>query len=203
MGRYKDYRREPKRDGYDDDQGSEHPPFGGRPNHPSPLAPRASKPVEAVVKRFNAEKGFGFVSVVGGPDAFLHIRQLEAAGHSSVPEGARVKVRIGQGQKGPQVAEVLEVNLRAAPSGTSAGRRPAMQSQVRGQTRESTGTVKMYTAEKGFGFVRQEGGGQDVFVHATTLARAGLSRLVEGQRVRMQIEQGQKGLQAQTIEILD
>jgi CspA family cold shock protein len=203
MGRYKDYRRELKRGSYDDDQGSEHPPFGGRPNHPSPLAPRASKPVEAVVKRFNAEKGFGFVSVVGGSDAFMHIRQLEAAGHSSVPEGARVKVRIGQGQKGPQVAEVLEVDLRAAPSGTSAGRRPAIASPVLGPTTESIGTGKVYTAQKGVGFVRQDGGGQDVFVHATTLARAGLSGLVEGQRVRMQIDQGQKGLQAQTIEILD
>ena len=49
---------------------------------------RASEPVEAIVKWFNAEKGFGFVAVVGGSEAFIHIRQLEAAGHSSVPEGA-------------------------------------------------------------------------------------------------------------------
>ena len=46
-------------------------------------------------------------------------------------------------------------------------------------------------------------GGKDVFVHATALARAGLSGLAEGQRVRMQIGQGQKGLEAQTIELLD
>jgi len=43
----------------------------------------------AIVKWFNAEKGFGFIAVAGGSDAFMHIRQLEAAGHSSVPEGAR------------------------------------------------------------------------------------------------------------------
>jgi cold shock CspA family protein len=52
-------------------------------------------------------------------------------------------------------------------------------------------------------FVGQNGGGKDVFVHATALARAGLSGLAEGQRVRMQIGQGQKGLEAQTIELLD
>ena len=61
----------------------------------------------------------------------------------------------------------------------------------------------MYTADKGFGFVGQDGGGKDVFVHATALARTGLSELAEGQRVRMQVGQGQKGLEAQTIELLD
>jgi CspA family cold shock protein len=83
-----------------------------------------------------------------------------------------------------------------------AERRPAT-SQVVGSTTESIGTVKMYKADKGFGFVGQDGGGKDVFVHATALARAGLSGLAEGQRVRMQVGQGQKGLEAQRIELLD
>ena len=95
MGRYKDYDRAPKRGGYDDDQKSDDRTSAVRPNYPSPSATRASGSVEAIVKWFNAEKGFGFVAVAGGSEAFLHIRQLEAAGHSSVPEGARVKVRIG------------------------------------------------------------------------------------------------------------
>jgi cold shock CspA family protein len=79
----------------------------------------------------------------------------------------------------------------------------ASRSQVIGEVVESIGTVKVYKSDKGFGFVCQDGGGKDVFVHATALARAGLSGLVEGQRVRMQIGQGQKGLEAQTIELLD
>jgi cold shock protein len=82
-------------------------------------------------------------------------------------------------------------------------RRPATASQVLGSTTESIGTVKIYKAEKGFGFVGQDGGGKDVFVHATALARAGLSGLAEGQRVRMLVGQGRKGLEAQTIELLD
>ena len=203
MGRYKDYDREPKRGGYDDDQKSNDRASGGRPNYPSPSASQASGSVEAIVKRFNAEKGFGFVAVVGGSEAFMHIRQLEAAGHSSLPEGARVKVRIGQGQKGPEVTEIIEVDLSTVPLESSAERRPATRSQVMGQVKESLGTVELYKADKGFGFVGQDGGGKDVFVHATALARAGLSGLAEGQRVRMQIGQGQKGLEAQTIELLD
>src|SRR5712671_4190048 len=80
MGRYKDYDRDPKRGGYDDDQRSDDRASGVRPSYPSPSAAQASEPVEAIVIRFNAEKGFGFVAVVGCSDAFLHMRQLEAAG---------------------------------------------------------------------------------------------------------------------------
>ena len=202
MGRYKDYHREPKRGGYDDNQKSENRESRVRPNYPSPSPSQASEPVEAIVKWFNAEKGFGFVAVVGGSEAFMHIRQLEAAGHSSVPEGARVRVRIGQGQKGAEVTEIIEVDVSTAQLGSSE-RRPATPSQVMGQVKDSIGTVKLYKADKGFGFVAQDGGGKDVFVHATALARAGLSGLAEGQRVRMQIGQGKKGLEAQTIELLD
>jgi hypothetical protein len=72
-----------KRGGYDDDQRSDDRASGVRPNYPRPSTSQAAEPVEAIVKRFNAEKGFGFVTVVGGCDAFIHIRQLEAAGHSS------------------------------------------------------------------------------------------------------------------------
>ena len=65
-----------------------------------------------------------------------------------------------------------------------------------------TGTVKWFDSKKGFGFLLNDQG-KDVFVHVTALARAGLSGLAEGQRVRMQIGQGQKGLEARSVELLD
>ena len=138
----------------------------------------------------------------------MHIRQLEAAGHSSVPEGARVKVRIGQGQKGPEVTEVIEVDPSTAqvtgtPAGRSAPRSSSQRQPSVGATAECVGSVKMYNADKGFGFVGPDGGGKDVFVHATTLERGGLSGLTEGQRVLMQIGQGQKGLEARSIKLVD
>jgi cold shock protein len=208
MGRYKDYDREPKRSGYDDDQKSDDRASRVRPNYPSPSAAQASGSVEAIVKWFNAEKGFGFVAVVGGSEAFMHIRQLEAAGHSSVPEGARVKVRIGQGQKGPEVTEVIEVDPSIVQVTSPIAGRSAPHSSLQRQTgvggsTECVGSVKMYNSNKGFGFIGQDGGGKDVFVHATTLERGGLSGLTEGQRVRMEISQGQKGLEARSIKLLD
>jgi cold shock CspA family protein len=47
------------------------------------------------------------------------------------------------------------------------------------------GTVKFYNEQKGFGFIEPEDGGKDVFVHATALERAGIGRLVEGQKVSL------------------
>ena len=52
--------------------------------------------------------------MAGGSDTFLPSRALEMAGHTTVPDGARLKVRISQGQKGPQVAEVVEVDASTA-----------------------------------------------------------------------------------------
>src|SRR6267142_6329338 len=116
MGRYKDH-REPKRRDYDDDNSFSDGGVKGRPSYSTPLAPQVSEPVDAIVKWFNAEKGFGFVTLAGGSEAFIHIRQLETAGHSSAPEGARIKVRICQGHKGPEVTEVIEVDLSTAQLG--------------------------------------------------------------------------------------
>jgi cold shock protein len=207
MGRYKDY-REPKRRGYDDDYTPQDRVTERPPSSPRPIAPQVAEPVEAVVKWFNAEKGFGFVAVVGGSEAFMHIRVLEAAGHSGVPEGARVKVRIGQSQKGPQVNELIEMDTSSVPAASTREQRihprPSSQRQPDvGLTEECVGLVKWYDAQKGFGFVGQDSGGKDVFVHAKTLERGGLSDLAEGQRVRMQISHGQKGPVARSIELLE
>ena len=86
---------------------------------------------------------------------------------------------------------------------STVGRHSTRVSKAVGETEDSIGTVKMYKVDKGFGFVGQDGGGRDVFVHVTALARVGLTELAQGQRVRMRISQGQKGLEAQTIELLD
>jgi cold shock protein len=53
----------------------------------------------------------------------------------------------------------------------------------------NTGTVKFYNGQKGFGFIQPDGGGKDVFVHATALERAGISGLNEGQKVSFDTQQ--------------
>lgn len=63
----------------------------------------------------------------------------------------------------------------------------------------ATGTVKWFNAEKGFGFIEQDSDGADVFAHFSKIAAQGFRELQEGQRVRFDITQGQKGLQAENI----
>ena len=52
----------------------------------------------------------------------------------------------------------------------------------------NTGTVKFYNATRGFGFIAPADGGNDVFVHATALERAGITHLTEGQSVKFDTE---------------
>ena len=59
-----------------------------------------------------------------------------------------------------------------------------------------TGTVKFFNVTKGFGFISPQGGGKDVFVHATAVERAGLRSLTEGQTVIFDTEQDQRGAKA-------
>jgi CspA family cold shock protein len=61
------------------------------------------------------------------------------------------------------------------------------------------GTVKWFNAEKGFGFINQDGGGPDVFVHYSAIAADGYRSLEENQRVQFEITQGQKGPQAAQV----
>jgi CspA family cold shock protein len=59
-----------------------------------------------------------------------------------------------------------------------------------------TGVVKFFNTAKGYGFIAPEGGGKDVFVHATALQAAGLRTLNEGQKVSFEIEPDQRGSKA-------
>lgn len=66
----------------------------------------------------------------------------------------------------------------------------------------TTGIVKWFNEEKGFGFIAQENGGPDVFAHFRQIKGEGFRTLAEGQRVEFKVTQGQKGPQAEDIVVL-
>jgi CspA family cold shock protein len=140
----------------------------------------------------------------GSGDAFLHASIVERGGHSSVPPGATLEVRAGPGPKGPQVTEILSVDSSTAQQELPRRARPerpvypsADQAAV-----EQPGRVKWYNAMKGFGFIASDLGGKDIFVHASTLERAGIAGLTEGQRVAVDVIDGRKGPEAAGLRLI-
>jgi CspA family cold shock protein len=63
----------------------------------------------------------------------------------------------------------------------------------------ATGTVKWFNAEKGYGFISQDDGGADVFVHFSAIDASGYRSLEENQRVEFDVTQGPKGPQAEHV----
>ena len=61
------------------------------------------------------------------------------------------------------------------------------------------GTVKWFNDDKGFGFIAQDGGGADVFVHHTAIQGTGFKSLAENQKVEFDLAQGPKGPQAENV----
>src|SRR5580704_11797141 len=99
-----------RRDFNDDNFETPRRSFGSTPGSSARFEAPSGPPVQAVVKWYNPDKGFGFVQLADGSgDAFLHVSVVERSGHGSVPPGATLEVRAGPGPKGPQVSEILSV----------------------------------------------------------------------------------------------
>jgi CspA family cold shock protein len=67
----------------------------------------------------------------------------------------------------------------------------------------STGTVKWFNSGRGYGFITQDDGGPDVFVHVSSITGEGQSNLEENQKVEFEVTQGQKGPQASNVRLID
>jgi CspA family cold shock protein len=182
--------------------------------------------VQGTVKWFNAEKGFGFIEPDdGGADVFVHFSAIaDQGGFRSLDEGQRVEFSASQGQRGPQADSVQPLDRPGRPTRQDSGYgrdRDSGYGRDSGRDRDSgygrdrgrpsggggnrtTGMVKWFNADKGFGFIEPDDGGQDLFVHFSAIAdRGGYRSLEEGQRVSFQTGQGQRGPQAESVEPLD
>ena len=199
-----DFRPPHRRDFPDDNYEPPRRNFGYAP----PRGPQFDAPtgpiVQSTVKWYNPDKGFGFVELADGSgDAFLHATVVERGGHRVVAPGATLEVRAGPGPKGQQVTEVVSVDNSTAAQ--EAPRRPRPErpaySAAGGATTEELGTVKWFNGNKGFGFITPDQGGKDIFVHASVLERDGIMGLADGQRVAVDVAQGQKGPEAVSVRL--
>ncbi|WP_442893233.1 cold-shock protein [Aquipuribacter sp. SD81] len=202
---------------------------GPQAEHVLPLAASASgggvatggaDGADGTVSWFDDEKGFGFLTPdAGGEDVFVHVRAL-APGLDGLAEGDRVAYEVVQGDRGPQARDVRVVggSGRRAPGGRDRGGRGAgpgrggpggrgagaprggAPSRGGAGTRGGEGVVVRFDAERGFGFIQPDSGGDDLFVHVSTVR--GTDGLYEGDRVRYDVRQSDRGPQADRVELL-
>jgi CspA family cold shock protein len=203
--RDRDFRPSRRRDFDDDNYQPPSRDFGYAPPRGPQFDSPSGSPVRAVVKWYNPDKGFGFVTLDDGSgDAFLHVSVVERSGHGSVPPGATLEVRAAPGPKGRQVIEILSVDASTAlqeQPRRARPQRPAFPAADR-PTVEELGTVKWYNGTKGFGFIASDRGGKDIFVHASALGRSEIMDLPEGQRVAVDVADGQKGPEAVGVRLI-
>jgi CspA family cold shock protein len=153
------------------------------------------------VKWFNPTKGFGFIAPEDGDaDVFVHISAVEQAGLSALQDGQTVRYELEADRRtGKQSAVALEVlgggdsapraprpprdSFRPAPSRGPSGGGGDRDSQGPG-----AGVVKWFNPTKGFGFIKPDDGGEDLFVHVSAVEQSGLRGLEEGQAVAYDVE---------------
>jgi CspA family cold shock protein len=202
----------------------------------------AQASVKGTVKWFNAAKGYGFITLENGGDAFCHASALAALGTPNLPQGATIVCDLQESPRGLQVVTVHTVDTSTAdPTPTRRPRRDFGEGGRGGyggndrfgggdrfsgggdrfggggdrfggggyRERETgpsgpmvEGKVKFFNDQKGFGFVMPDGGGGDVYIHASALRRSGIAALEPEQRVRFSTRQGMKGVEVDRVEVI-
>jgi len=178
--------------------------------------PLAHASVKGTVKWFNATKGYGFITLEDGSDAFCHASALAALGTPNLPQGATIVCDLQDSPRGLQVVTVHNVDASTAEPQPSRRPRRDGDTHLRGgfggdrfAARESgpsgpmvEGKVKFFNDQKGFGFVMPDDGSGDVYVHASALRRSGVTALEPEQRVRFSTRQGMKGIEVDRVEVI-
>jgi CspA family cold shock protein len=154
------------------------------------------------VKWFDVAKGYGFiVPDNGAADVLLHITALRKDGFSVTYEGTRVVCVAVRRAKGLQVLKIISME------GSSAGHQSETWQRTRIAVAPAGGfqiaIVKWFNRQRGFGFLTQGEGTQDIFVHMETLRRYGIAELRPGESLLVRFGDGPKGLMAAEVRPLD
>ena len=150
--------------------------------------------VSGRVKFFDRNKGYGFVALEGGGDAFLHASVFESARLDFPSEGDTILGRVESGPRGPQMVDVQRPPRRASRAEPRSAER---------EGKPALGSVKWFDPAKGYGFVAVDEGGPDAILHRSTLDRHRLPALGEGQRVLILVADRPKGREVIALATLE
>jgi CspA family cold shock protein len=155
--------------------------------------------VAGQIKWFDVGKGFGFIVPDNGmKDILLHVTCLRRDGYQTAYEGARIVVEVLDRPRGLQALRILSMDESTAlhPSQLPPSRTLVQITPTSGLEKA---TVKWFNRIRGFGFLTQGDGTEDIFVHMETLRRYGLTELRPGQDVMVRFGDGPKGRMASEV----
>jgi CspA family cold shock protein len=160
--------------------------------------------IEAIVKWYNPEKGYGFlVRQDKAEDIMIHFSVLDMVGCPYVQEGDKVMCDIVPGKAGWQVFRVRDIKFgspgpRSLFSFLGSRVTPFNPEDLE----EIEGVLKWYNSKKGYGFVYPKDGGQEIFLHSSVLRAAGYKYLEPGVRVSVKVSKSDKGQEARILSLL-
>ena len=156
--------------------------------------------VTGIVKWFDTVKGYGFImSEDSDGDILLHSSCLKQTGRTAAPEGSTVICEAVRRPKGLQAVRVMSIDESTAAPVLASDTAQAMTIEPAGQLKSAE--VKWFNRAKGYGFLTQGPGTEDIFVHMETLRRSNLAELQPGQRVLVSFGKGPKGLLAAEVKL--